>query len=198
MKFKSVWTHFQKKQNVRFCNFISKLTQHLINFISVPHSWTLWTRWSQCSETCGDRASRQRSRSFIPGRHGGKTEADEDLVQSEKCSESTELNPVDREGFPTPCPRPARTSPSRWESWSACTETCYPENSRPPMIERKRKCIPATLVDTTRNKQNWRFNLNINNCSDITDVTESKQCDIKPCPGNYNNTKSINGDFFLS
>ena len=145
----------------------------------MPSSWTLWTSWSSCSQTCGPEATRRRSRIFTPGRHGGNTAADGDLDEVQYCAEKKE-RPI-----PTPCPIPARKSSSQWESWSACTETCYPEGSQPPMIERKRECIPATLVDTTKNKNHWTFNRNINNCSNIMDVTENKQCDIKPCPGEY-------------
>ena len=135
----------------------------------MPAQWTPWTSWSTCSLTCGPGATRRRSRIFIPGRHGGKTNPDGALEETQDCSESSE--------FPTPCPKPARASNS-WESWSRCTETYYQEGSRPPLATRRRRCIHSTL------SSNWKFN-NIANCSDLAPAlpTDSKVCDIKPCPG---------------
>ena len=136
--------------------------------ISVPAQWTPWTSWSTCSLTCGPGATRRRSRTFIPGRHGGKTLPDEDLEETQYCAEDKE--------FPTPCPRDCHASQSEWESWSSCSEQCYPEGSQPPMIHRRRKCIEATLA------KNWKFNTNIKNCTDLLPVTESKLCG-SPCLG---------------
>ena len=138
---------------------------------SVPASWTSWTSWSPCSQTCGAVASRRRSRTFFPGRHGGKTRPDEALKETQNCSESSELKE-----FPTPCPKPAHMSQT-WESWSPCTETCYPEKSQPPTKHRKRECIKATFSN------NWKYNININNCTDLSPVAEIDICGIQPCPG---------------
>ena len=137
--------------------------------LSVDASWNLWTRWSPCSQTCGAGASRIRSRTFMPARHLGKTPPKGPGEQTQDCSKLRE--------FPTPCPKPARASNS-WESWSRCAETCYQEGSIPPLVTRRRRCIHSTL------SSNWKFN-NIANCSDLAPAlpTDSKVCDIKPCPG---------------
>ena len=139
--------------------------------ISVPAQWTPWTSWSTCSLTCGPGASRRRSRTFLPGRHGGKTRPDEALEETQNCSESSELKE-----FPTPCPKHAHMSQT-WESWSSCTETCYPEKSQPPTKHRKRECMEATFSN------NWKYNTNIFNCTDLSPVAENDICGTKPCPG---------------
>ena len=43
------------------------------NIINCPIdlTWTSWTSWSDCSATCGEGVSKQRSRSCINGKFGG-------------------------------------------------------------------------------------------------------------------------------
>ena len=51
----------------------------------VPAKWTTWTEWGACTPTCGPGATRLRSRTFTPGRHGGKTTPDGDLEERKDC-----------------------------------------------------------------------------------------------------------------
>ena len=133
-----------------------------------PAEWTSWTSWGACSKTCGAGATRTRSRTFTPGRQGGEAKPEGDLEEKEDCLKSKE--------FPTPCPIPAQTSQS-WESWSPCTESCYPEGSQHPTMWRRRRCIPAILSG------NWKVNTDIANCTDLEPVEESKNCEISFCQG---------------
>ena len=56
---------------------------------------------------------------------------------------------------------------------------------------------------------NWKYNININNCTDLSPVTENDFCGIQPCPGeNTINDKILSkfldalvvatGDIFMS
>ena len=134
---------------------------------SVPAQWTMWTPWTSCSLTCGPGGTRERSRNPIPGRHP-TTEPEGDPSQSQECSTSS------IPGWPT-CPKPATYG--IWEDWPPCPKTCFNEGSFPPLIERKRKCLAATL------SSNADLNNNIVTCATLPEIRDRKICRIPPCPG---------------
>ena len=158
-------------------HFFSANNSELI-VLSVPATWMDWTPWSSCSSSCGfwsscstscgPGATRQKSRNFMPGRHGANHEPDEgNSEETQVCSTQTIPD------WPT-CPIPARIG--SWESWSPCTQTCYNEGSRSPFMTRRRKCIEATL------STNNTFNTNIATCNDF-ELSETMPCGTPLCPG---------------
>ena len=125
-----------------------------------------WTPWSSCSSSCGPGATRQKSRSFIPGRHGANPEPDKgNSEETQVCS----LIP----DWPT-CPTPARYG--SWGNWSSCRQTCYNEGSQSPLTTRSRECTEANL------STNASFNANIATCKDLL-LSETKTCGVPLCPG---------------
>ena len=136
--------------------------------LSVHATWRCWTPWSSCSSSCGAGATRQKSRNFIPGRHGANHKPDEgNSVETEVCS--TQTIP----GWPT-CPIPARIG--SWESWSSCSQTCYNEGSQTPFMTRRRKCTEASF------STNPDFNTMIATCDDF-ELSETMSCGTPLCPG---------------
>ena len=144
----------------------------IMNF-PVPAQWTSWTSWSSCSLTCGPGANRRRSRAFIPGRYGGKTQPDESVEETQNCLKFDE--------HPNPCPVPA--SYGQWGTWSGCSATCNLED-RPEIRHsesRRRSCTEATLSNI------GRVNVKITKCRSLTYRKESRRCDLPNCPGNIDN-----------
>ena len=139
------------------------------NIILVPEQWTDWRQWGSWTRSCGSGATRQRFRSFTPGRNGGKTEPDMPTTETE----TGEMF----DWWPTPCPVPAKYG--QWGNWDPCTMTCYYEGTQPSMIQRRKKCKPAILSN------NSTIDANIATCEDLGDITERKTCpeDNKICPG---------------
>ena len=128
-----------------------------------------WKPWGPCSSSCGPGATRQKSRNFIPGRHGANPEPDEgNSEETQICSTQTIPD------WPT-CPTPANEG--CWGEWTRCTQTCYNEGSQPPLMTRRKKCIAATL------STNAAFNFNISTCNNLQMPSETKPCDIPFCPG---------------
>ena len=139
-------------------------SEHIV--LSVPATWMDWKPWGPCSSSCGPGATRQKSRSFIPGRHGANPEPDKgNSEETQVCSTIPD--------WPT-CPTPARYS--SWKSWSSCTQTCYNEGSQRPLMTRSRECTEASL------STNPDFNTNIATCNDF-ELSETMPCGTPLCPG---------------
>ncbi len=61
---------------------------------------------------------------------------------------------------------------SEWSDWSKCDQTCTKFDQDIPTQTRKRSCMAEAInSDVT--------------CSSLKDLTESQNCQIKPCPGSF-------------
>ncbi|KAH3854729.1 hypothetical protein DPMN_097278 [Dreissena polymorpha] len=104
------------------CEVVDNIQSELCNIKTCPIDgyWTEWTAWSVCSLTC-DSGTRDRLRSCIEPKYGGKKCEVGDNIQSELCN--TQLCPSD--GYWT-----------EWTEWSVCSLTCGSGTS-----DRSRNCI---------------------------------------------------------
>ena len=133
-------------------------------FFLVAASWQGWGAWSSCTVSCGKGGTRQRHRSFVPGRYGASAEPVQgQATQVEVCKNQPS------------CPKNARLGP--WGEWSSCTSTCYPEGDPMPQTERKRSCREA------KKSSNEKLNSDLLFCKDLGTVKETKNCNIRACPG---------------
>ena len=131
---------------------------------SVEATWQGYGAWSSCTVSCGEGGTRQRHRSFVPGRYGASAEpVDGQATQEEPCKNQPS------------CPKNARLGP--WGDWSSCTQTCYPEGDPIPLIERTRSCTEA------KKSSDEKLNSDILLCKDLGALDEQKSCNIQACPG---------------
>ncbi|XP_020625289.1 coadhesin-like [Orbicella faveolata] len=126
----------------------------------IDGNYTEWSKWSDCSVTCGGgKQKRSRNCTNPPPKHGGKN--CDDLGPD---SESLECNP-------DPCHFAAIDGNyTEWSKWSDCDVTCGGG-----VQSRSRKCInPAPQY---RGKS----------CEDLGPANQTLECNKSPCPidGNY-------------
>lgn len=87
--------------------------------------WNDWGDWTTCTSSCGSEGERTRSRSFVPGRHGGLPKPQ---------GKETEKGPCNGD---VPCPVPATF---KWSNWSSCDIECYRSDSYRGMRTRRNNC----------------------------------------------------------
>ena len=158
-----------KEENVqvRSCTAagsVDILTIVMISFFPVAASWQEWGQWGRCTVSCGKGGTRQRKRSFVPGRNGASAKPVQGQATQE---ESCKAQPS--------CPQSARLEP--WGEWSPCTRTCYPQGGPMPQKERTKPCKEAAKSTDEKLNSGLLF------CKDLKAVKEHNDCKVSACSG---------------
>jgi len=101
------------------------------NLIGCPGNsmWLMWSRWGQCSYSCGE-GTKERRRKCAPAKNGGK-ECPDIVKQNNLYYERAPCTEEDCEIFRW----------ATWSSWSSCSATCGKG-----VKKRQRGCISATTL----------------------------------------------------
>nr|XP_039268100.1 A disintegrin and metalloproteinase with thrombospondin motifs adt-1-like [Styela clava] len=103
------------------CLGLATKTRPCRNNNKCPGKWSAWTKWSQCSVTCGGKGTRTRTRTCEGGVEG-QSDCPGSATQTEDCDEEK-----------------CTAKWGDWEDWGDCDKDC----SR----TRTRKCIGGTKGD---------------------------------------------------
>eukprot|EP00937_MAST-01D_sp_MAST-1D-sp2_P002802 g2802.t1 len=131
----------------------------------VPCQYTMWSRWSACSHTCGTAGTKTKFRVVKAQPKGtGAACQNSELSREEACDESN------------PCP--VHCQVSQWGNWDGCTKSCNPHGKY------QGNHHYAPIGDT---RQSCKYQMHCNQggnvyCSSLREAR--KQCDKNPdCTG---------------